>query len=1083
MSNVFISYSRKDVQFVRQLHETLSAQGRGVWVDWEDIPPTADWRTEIREGIEGSEAVIFVISPDSVRSRECRVELEMALENNKRLVPVMHRMITESQDQALVHEALNSHNWVYLREEDDFTVGYQTLANALDTDLSYVREHTRLLVRAREWESRSKLTGFLLTRTEIKEARRWLDVAEEKTPKPTELHLEFISASQRFLNRKRAFEIALVAALIVASVLAVVAIAGFQLANTNRVLAENNQATSVYNERLARQNEATATVAQGEAQIQAATAVAAEATSVYNANDAATQAINADNARATSVVNEQRAIQNASTAIVAQGEAQIQAETAVAAQATSEYNADDAATQAANARDSAATSVYNERLARENETRAIFAQGEAQMQAATAVAAEATSVYNANDAATQAAIATAALGELQLETRRSTSLGLAAQAQLETRGGVQERAVLLGLEALLNYDYTWQAEQALGLSVQSSRIRGILLGHEAPLYSAVYSPDGTKLLTTSIDATARIWDAGSKALLVTLVGHTNTVNSADWSPDGFQVVTASDDGTAIIWDAQTGEPLRTLSGHSDYVLSVDWSPDGSRIATASYDGTARIWDAASGAELLQSIVSDQGALHFISWSPDNSRILTLGNDTTVVLWSARTGAFNSRFRGHTEIVSSADWSPEGNLLVTSSLDKTAVIWEVSSTSPLRTLSGHAAPIYGVDWSPDGRRIATASGDGTVKIWDPAITSPPLTLSVSVVYTVNFSKDGADVVTTGFDNTAKIWRIKPAGEDFTIKPVEQVSSNVQWSPDGRFIAGGVQQSTIIWDATTGVTRYGPMRSRGGNVLYAAWSPDGKQVLVAKYQQILEIWSTESPEEPVHTLVFVGNNGSTSSIAWSPDGSQVAATGLYFASTTVWDVRTEQPLFYLGTNENFVTWSPDGRYILTGDRNTLRFWDGGTGELVVQVDHYGAGVGAWSPDGARILVGNDDGTASIYDVQSMELMVQVSGHIGEITSVDWSPNGGRFITASSDGSAKVWNAENGDALLTLSDNTGALVNADWSPEGNRVVTADLNGDIKVWFVWETLADLIAFAEECCVVRGLTMEERLQFGLPVE
>ena len=59
MADIFISYSRKDKGFVQQLHAVLASQKRDIWVDWEDIPLTADWMAEIRSGIESLE-----FSPD-----------------------------------------------------------------------------------------------------------------------------------------------------------------------------------------------------------------------------------------------------------------------------------------------------------------------------------------------------------------------------------------------------------------------------------------------------------------------------------------------------------------------------------------------------------------------------------------------------------------------------------------------------------------------------------------------------------------------------------------------------------------------------------------------------------------------------------------------------------------------------------------------------------------------------------------------------------------------------------------------------------------------------------------------------------
>jgi hypothetical protein len=85
MADVFISYAREDIEFVRRLHEALANQGRDTWVDWEGIPPRAEWLAEIRTAIDSAAGFVFVISPDSIASQVCAAELQHAAERNKRV--------------------------------------------------------------------------------------------------------------------------------------------------------------------------------------------------------------------------------------------------------------------------------------------------------------------------------------------------------------------------------------------------------------------------------------------------------------------------------------------------------------------------------------------------------------------------------------------------------------------------------------------------------------------------------------------------------------------------------------------------------------------------------------------------------------------------------------------------------------------------------------------------------------------------------------------------------------------------------------------------------------------------------------
>jgi dipeptidyl aminopeptidase/acylaminoacyl peptidase len=108
--------------------------------------------------------------------------------------------------------------------------------------------------------------------------------------------------------------------------------------------------------------------------------------------------------------------------------------------------------------------------------------------------------------------------------------------------------------------------------------------------SVAFSPDGRRIVTTSEDETARIWDAATARTIALLQGHTGKVWSAAFSPDGERIVTASDDKTARIWDAATAKELAQLQGHTVRMLSAAFSPDGQRVVTGSDDNVARIWD-------------------------------------------------------------------------------------------------------------------------------------------------------------------------------------------------------------------------------------------------------------------------------------------------------------------------------------------------------------------------------------------------------------------------------------------------------------------------------------------------------------
>ena len=191
-ADVFISYSRKDRDFVTTLHEALKGIKRESWIDWMDIPLTAEWLEEVYSGIEAADAFAFVISPDSVDSRQCIQELAHAIEHNKRLIPILYRHVAPES----VPPVLAARNWINFQEGNDFSKPFQNLIESLDTDLEWVRAHTRLLTRAKEWEREERDRSYLMRGKDLETAEELLALEASKEPRLTPLQKEYILASR-----------------------------------------------------------------------------------------------------------------------------------------------------------------------------------------------------------------------------------------------------------------------------------------------------------------------------------------------------------------------------------------------------------------------------------------------------------------------------------------------------------------------------------------------------------------------------------------------------------------------------------------------------------------------------------------------------------------------------------------------------------------------------------------------------------------------------------------------------------------------------------------------------------------------
>jgi hypothetical protein len=193
MADVFISYSRKDEPFVHLLHEGLAQQRLDVWIDWRDIQPTAEWLKEIFASIEAADNFLFVVSPDSCVSEMCREEVAYAEANHKRLISIVCRPVRNRD----LPPALSQIQWIAFID-GNFETAFNSLIKALNTDLDWVRSHTRLLVRAREWDVKGRDSSFLLRGSDLQNSLEWLAQATVKEPKAAALQEDYIRASQEW---------------------------------------------------------------------------------------------------------------------------------------------------------------------------------------------------------------------------------------------------------------------------------------------------------------------------------------------------------------------------------------------------------------------------------------------------------------------------------------------------------------------------------------------------------------------------------------------------------------------------------------------------------------------------------------------------------------------------------------------------------------------------------------------------------------------------------------------------------------------------------------------------------------------
>ncbi len=252
-NDVFVSYRRKNIEFVKKIVIALEKQDKQLWVDWDDIPPgVASFSKEIERGIEGAHTFLVVLSPDYLESQYCIAELQYAIDLNKRILPIVYQAFDVEKLPRLVQQI----NWVYFiphaGQRNDFDTAIAHLTRAIEADYDHIREHTLLLQRATDWKQANRNNGFLLRGAALSNAENWLAAASSKTPKPSSLHTEFILTSRQAQARRQRSLLAGTSVLLAIAVIAlVIAVQQFFLA-TRR--ADENLSLLIANDAISANN-------------------------------------------------------------------------------------------------------------------------------------------------------------------------------------------------------------------------------------------------------------------------------------------------------------------------------------------------------------------------------------------------------------------------------------------------------------------------------------------------------------------------------------------------------------------------------------------------------------------------------------------------------------------------------------------------------------------------------------------------------------------------------------------------------------------------------------------------------------
>lgn len=916
LSDVFISYSRKDTDFARRLFESLKGTGREVWADWEDIPLTADWWSEIQAGIDGSDAFVFIISPDSVASDVCRQEIQYAVDRHKRFIPVLYRDLSKD-DQPKTHAMVNSHNWIFFRESEDYGAAFNKLVSALETDLSHVRMHTRLLVRASEWKNRNKASGFLMNEAEVEEAEAWLSQSGGKQPRPTEIQADYILASrkQQILRNRRI--LAGVGAALVISLVLLVAAAFLGIeANNQRGIAE--------------QNHLHALAARDEAQTQAL--VGASQLHLYK---------DADHDRAIAFALEAYkiapdlpdVIHSLSEAGYSPGTRQV-------------YQGEDSEMRDAAISPDGKSFLMNT----PNFSMALYdIETGAKIRDFEPIH---TNTLIRFDFSPDGSLAVSGSSDHTL------ILWDVATGKMIRQLGIPDSPEKKGMENIIGHtdrvravafspDGEWLLSGGLDRNlilwdVATGEEIVTLTGHEERVWSVAFSPDGETALSGDRSGEIIYWDLLEGEEISRHKIHSDRVQSIVFNPFGDYVFSAGLDRVIYGWELETGGTFLEMDLHTAGVTDLALNDDDTLLISASQDGSLILWDAINGVDMAR-YVGHTNSVNGVALHPDQKRIISASSDGTARLWDLFNIAPDAAFHEHTQTIYDVAISPDGKWALSASAENVLRLWDTQSSEELFLFGevdnedeafGFRANVYSALFNQDGSLALGGDDAGTIIAWDTQSGEEAWRIrddSPAGIWSMALNPAGKLLATANLDGTIELWDIETREKVQTLGRAENTDPTVghtagvytvAFTRDGkRLLSGGLDNHVLVWNLEDG-TLVKRMENHTGWVWEIAVSPDGKTALSASADSTILLWDL-AKLEPIRRLR--GHADSVLSVAYSPDG-KYALSGGRDISVILWNIGTGEELRHISGHSDWVrsvAFSPDGKTAITAGSDTVAF----------------------------------------------------------------------------------------------------------------------------------------------------------------